>query len=204
MRALVRPPYLFRKLFPGALWRMNKSEKKIYLTFDDGPVPGVTPEALSVLQQFNVKATFFCVGNNVQKYPEIFKQIISEGHAVGNHTFGHADGWNTTTKNYLKEVQLCSEQFSSNIFRPPYGRMRKPQRKQIQRKYKIVLWDVLTYDFDKEWSGENCLQTALKYSREGSIVVFHDSEKAKDRMLFALPKFIEEMQGRGFEFGLLA
>ncbi|MCX6310199.1 MAG: polysaccharide deacetylase family protein [Bacteroidetes bacterium] len=183
---------------------MNKSEKKIYLTFDDGPVPGVTPEALSVLQQFNVKATFFCVGNNVQKHPEIFKQIISEGHAVGNHTFGHADGWNTTTKNYLKEVQLCSEQFSSNIFRPPYGRMRKPQRKQIQRKYKIVLWDVLTYDFDKEWSGENCLQTALKYSREGSIVVFHDSEKAKDRMLFALPKFIEEMQGRGFEFGLLA
>ncbi len=203
MRALVRPPYLFRKLIPGALWRMNKTEKKIYLTFDDGPVPGVTPEALSVLKNFNVKATFFCVGNNVRKHPEIFKQIISEGHAVGNHTFAHADGWNMTTKNYLSEVQKCSEIFSSKLFRPPYGRMRTPQRKKIQRKFKIVLWDVLTYDFDSELSGEDCLQATLKNSREGSIVVFHDSVKAKERMLFVLPKFIEEMKGRGFEFGVL-
>jgi peptidoglycan/xylan/chitin deacetylase (PgdA/CDA1 family) len=203
MRALVRPPLLFRKIVPGALWRMNKTEKKIYITFDDGPVPGVTPEALSVLKKFGVKATFFCVGNNVRKHPEIFKQIISEGHSVGNHTFDHANGWELTTRNYLKEVQQCADVFSSGLFRPPYGKMRPSQRKAIQRKFKIVLWDVLTYDFDKEWSGEDCLQTALKYSREGSIVVFHDSEKAKERMLYALPKFIEEMKRRGFEFGVL-
>lgn len=203
MRALVRPPYLFRRLYPGALWRMNKTEKKIYITFDDGPVPGVTPAALAVLKEFNVKATFFCVGNNVENHPEIFKQIIAEGHSVGNHTFNHSDGWNTNTMSYLNNVQQCAEVFSSKLFRPPYGRMRPKQAKAIKRQYKIVLWDVLTYDFDKELSGENCLQMALKNSREGSIVVFHDSEKAKERMLFALPKFIEEMKGRGFEFGIL-
>jgi peptidoglycan/xylan/chitin deacetylase (PgdA/CDA1 family) len=203
MRALVRPPLLFRNIVPGALWRMNKTEKKIYLTFDDGPVPGVTPEALSVLRKFNVKATFFCVGNNAQKYPEIFKQILEEGHSVGNHTFAHLNGWETTTVNYLKSVEECAEVFSSNLFRPPYGKMRPSQRKAIQRKFRIVLWDVLTYDFDREWSGEDCLQTALNYSRNGSIVVFHDSEKAKERMLYALPKFIEEMKEKGFEFGVL-
>ena len=116
----------------------------------------------------------------MKKHPEIFQQLIDEGHALGNHTFHHVDGWNTTTRSYLREVQQCAEVFSSKLFRPPYGRMRPAQRKAIQRKYKIVLWDVLTYDFDKDWSGEDCLQTALKYSREGSIVVFHDSEKAKE------------------------
>lgn len=203
MRALIRPPLLFRKIVRGALWRMNKKEKKIYLTFDDGPVPSATTDVLSILKKFNVKATFFCVGENVKKHPEIFQQLIDDGHALGNHTFHHVDGWNTTTRSYLREVQQCAEVFSSKLFRPPYGRMRPAQRKAIQRKYKIVLWDVLTYDFDKNWSGEDCLQTALKYSREGSIVVFHDSEKAKERMLFALPKFIEEMLGKGFEFGVL-
>jgi peptidoglycan/xylan/chitin deacetylase (PgdA/CDA1 family) len=182
---------------------MNKTEKKIFLTFDDGPVPGVTPEALSVLKKFDVKATFFCVGNNVEKHPEIYKQILDEGHSTGNHTFHHVDGWNTSTKNYIEEVNSCSRFVASKLFRPPYGRMRPPQRKIIQRKFKIILWDVLTYDFDKTLSGEDCLQLALNNSREGSIVVFHDSEKAKERMLYALPKYIEEMKGRGFEFGVL-
>lgn len=203
MHTLVRPPLLLRKIYPGALWRMKSREKKIYLTFDDGPVPGVTPAALSVLKQFNIKATFFCVGENVQKHPEVFQQVISEGHSIGNHTFHHVDGWNTSTRTYLREVQQCAEMFTSKLFRPPYGRMRPPQRKAIQRKYKIVLWDVLTYDFDKELNGEQCLQLALKNSREGSVVVFHDSEKAKERMLYALPKFIEKMKARGFEFGVL-
>jgi peptidoglycan/xylan/chitin deacetylase (PgdA/CDA1 family) len=203
MAILVRPPYLLRKLYPGAIWRMNKTEKKIYLTFDDGPVPGVTPEALSVLRTFGVKATFFCVGNNVEKHPEIYRQILDEGHVTANHTFHHVDGWNVTTKEYLQEVTQCSHVVASKLFRPPYGRMRPKQRKALQRKYKIILWDVLTYDFDKTVSAEYCLRLALDNSREGSIVVFHDSEKAKERMLFALPKYIEEMQGRGFEFGVL-
>jgi peptidoglycan/xylan/chitin deacetylase (PgdA/CDA1 family) len=203
MQALVRPPLLLRKIYPGALWRVKSAEKKIYLTFDDGPVPGVTPAALSILKEFNIRATFFCVGENVQKYPEIFQQLIDQGHSTGNHTFHHVDGWNTTTRAYLREVQQCAEMVSSKLFRPPYGRMRPPQRKAIQRKYKIVLWDVLTYDFDKELSGEDCLQLALKNSREGSVVVFHDSEKAKERMLYALPKYIAEMKERGFEFGVV-
>ncbi len=203
MTLLVRPPYLFRRLYPGVIWRMNKTEKKIYLTFDDGPVPGVTPEALSVLKQFGVKATFFCVGNNVAKHPEIYNRIISEGHSVGNHTFHHKDGWNTSGKKYLEEVVLCSRHVDSKLFRPPYGRLSPSQRKAIQSKFKIILWDVLTYDFEASLSGEECLNLALKNSREGSIVVFHDSEKAKERMLFALPKFIEAMLGRGFEFGVL-
>jgi len=203
MNALVRPPLLLQKIYPGALWRMNSKEKKIYLTFDDGPVPGVTPAALSILKEFNIKATFFCVGENVQKHPEIFQQLISDGHSIGNHTFHHVDGWNTPTRAYLREVQHCAEFVSTKLFRPPYGRMRPPQRKAIQRKYKIVLWDVLTYDFDKDLSGEDCLQLALKNSREGSVVVFHDSEKAKERMLYALPKYVEEMKKRGFEFGVL-
>ena len=203
MPLLVRPPYLFRKLYPGATWRMSKTEKKIFLTFDDGPVPGVTPEALSVLRTFGIKATFFCVGHNVEKHPDIYQQILDEGHTTANHTFHHVDGWNTSTKEYLDDVERCSQIVSSGLFRPPYGRMRPPQRKVIQRKFKIVLWDVLTYDFDKTISGEQCLQFALTNSREGSIVVFHDSEKAKERMLYALPKYIEEMKGRGFEFGVL-
>ncbi len=203
MQLLVRPPYLFRKLYPGAIWRMSKTEKKIFLTFDDGPVPGVTPEALSVLRTFGIKATFFCVGHNVEKHPGIYQQILDEGHATANHTFHHVDGWNTPTKEYIDEVERCSQFVSSGLFRPPYGRMRPPQRKVIQRKFKIVLWDVLTYDFDKTISGEQCLQFALNNSREGSIVVFHDSEKAKEKMLYALPKYIVEMRERGFEFGTL-
>jgi peptidoglycan/xylan/chitin deacetylase (PgdA/CDA1 family) len=203
MPLLVRPPYLFRKLYPGVIWRMSKTEKKIFLTFDDGPVPGVTPEALSVLKKLDVKATFFCVGNNAEKHSGIYQQILADGHAVGNHTFHHVDGWETSSKNYLAEVEHCARFVPSGLFRPPYGRMRPPQRKAIQRKYKIVLWDVLTYDFDKTLSGEDCLQLALNNSREGSIVVFHDSEKAKERMLYALPKYIEEMKRRGFGFGVL-
>jgi peptidoglycan-N-acetylglucosamine deacetylase len=203
MRALVRPPALLRNIYRGALWRMDRDEKIIYLTFDDGPVPGVTPAALSVLKEHDVRATFFCVGDNVRKHPEIFQQLLAEGHAVGNHTFHHTDGWNTATRPYLREVQQCAEVVRSNLFRPPYGRMRPPQLKAIRRKYTVVLWDVLTYDFDRERSGEECLELALDYARPGSIVVFHDSEKAKERMLYALPRFIEAMKREGFAFGTL-
>jgi peptidoglycan/xylan/chitin deacetylase (PgdA/CDA1 family) len=182
---------------------MNKNEKKIFLTFDDGPVPGITPAALSVLKEAGVKASFFCVGENVEKHPEIYQQILAEGHTTGNHTFHHVDGWNSSTRNYLDEVSRCAKVISSKLFRPPYGRMRPSQRKAIQRNYKIVLWDVLTYDFEKTLSGEDCLELALKNSRNGSIIVFHDSEKAKERMLYALPKYIEEMKKRGFAFGVL-
>ncbi|HTL82349.1 MAG TPA: polysaccharide deacetylase family protein [Bacteroidia bacterium] len=203
MRMLARPPALLRQLYPGALWRVKTNEKKIFLTFDDGPVPGVTTEVLSVLKQFGAQATFFCVGDNVRKHPEIFQQIISEGHRVGNHTFNHVDGWKQTKQQYLRQVNLCAENFQSEFFRPPYGRMRRSQFSAIKKKYKVVMWDVLTCDFDKDLSADEVLEIALKNSRAGSIVVFHDSEKAKDRMLKVLPEYLTEMKRRGFEFGEL-
>lgn len=203
MRALARAPLLLRQVYPGALWKVSTAEKKIYLTFDDGPVPGVTPAALSILKEAGVPATFFCVGNNVQKHPEIFRQVLAAGHSTGNHTFNHADGWKTTRQAYLRDVQQCAEQFSSPLFRPPYGRMRRSQFSAIRRKYKVVMWDVLTCDFDPALSREDVLAIALRLSRPGSIVVFHDSEKAKEKMLWALPKYIEEMKARGYSFGVL-
>lgn len=200
---MVRPPHVFRKVYPGATWRMPKTEKKIYLTFDDGPVPGITTEALSVLKKFDVKATFFCVGENMQRHPEIFQQIIADGHAVGNHTMHHIDGWKHSWFDYMRDVKECSAIFQTKLFRPPYGHMRRSQFNTLSRRCKVIMWDVLTYDFDKTYAREHCLELAISNSRNGSIVVFHDSEKAKERMLFALPRFIEEMLARGYTFGTL-
>lgn len=203
MNTLVRPPRLLQQVYPGALWRMPATDKTIYLTFDDGPVPGVTTEALAVLKQFGVHATFFCVGDNVQKHPEVFAQLLAEGHRTGNHTFNHFDGWTHTRMSYLRNVQQCAGVVQSNLFRPPYGRMRRSQHHAIRRHYKVVMWDVLTCDFNTKLEGEACLNLALLYSRPGSIVVFHDSLKAAPRMLHALPRYIETMLQEGWKFGLL-
>jgi peptidoglycan/xylan/chitin deacetylase (PgdA/CDA1 family) len=203
MRALARPPALLRKIFPGAYWRMKKTEKVIYLTFDDGPVPGATSAALSILREHGIKASFFCVGDNVRKHPEIYRQVIADGHRVGNHTVHHVDGWRTNSMKYLREVQECAALVDSVLFRPPYGRMRRSVFKTLRRKYKIVMWDVLTCDFDLSLAREHVLEIALMYSRPGSIVVFHDSEKALRNMQWALPKYIEEMKAQGYEFRVL-
>lgn len=203
MPLMVRPPQLFRRLYNGAVWRMDRNEKKIYLTFDDGPVPGVTTEALSVLKQHNIRATFFCVGENVQKHPEIFQQIITDGHSVGNHTMHHVDGWKLSWRDYMRDVKECSAVFSSQLFRPPYGHMRRSHFATLSRRCKVIMWDVLTYDFDKSYAPEHCLELALMNSRPGSVVVFHDSEKAKERMLYALPRYIEVMKQSGYTFEAL-
>lgn len=203
MQIMVRPPHLFRQVYKGATWRMSHSEKKIYLTFDDGPVPGVTTEALSLLKKYDVKATFFCVGENVKKHPEIFEQIIAGGHSVGNHTMHHFDGWKHSWFDYMRDVKECAQTFHSKLFRPPYGHMRRSQFQTLARRCKVIMWDVLTCDYDKSYAKEHCLELALMYSREGSIVVFHDSEKARERMLYAMPRYIEVMKERGFEFGVL-
>lgn len=203
MSIMVRPPHLFRQVYPGAVWRMPDSEKKIYLTFDDGPVPGITTEVLSILDKYSVKATFFCVGENVQRHPELFQQLTANGHATGNHTMHHIDGWKYSWFDYMRDVKECAAVFNTPLFRPPYGHMRRSQFNTLSRRCRIIMWDVLTYDFDKTYAREYCLELALRYSREGSIVVFHDSEKAKDRMLYALPRYIEEMKDRGFSFDVL-
>lgn len=200
---LVRPPYLLKKLYPNAIWRMNAAQKKIYLTFDDGPVPDITPWVLDVLKKDNIKATFFCVGENVVKYPELFQRIIDEKHQIGNHTFNHVNGWNTHTNQYLQNIEKCAEVVRSKLFRPPYGRLKKSQMSKLKSQYSIVMWDVLSGDYDKKTSQEKCLYNVISTVRNGSIVVFHDSYKAQKKVEYALPCFINWALEAGFEFGIL-
>ena len=209
-----------RKIYPSAVWRIPITEKKIFLTFDDGPIPEITPWVLAMLKKFSAKATFFCVGENIEKHPEIFRQIISEGHSIGNHTYNHLNGWKTKTKGYLNNVSRCDSAISNNrlsvnshqtnsppvtddrlpLFRPPYGRMKQSQISNLKSQYSIVMWDVLSGDFDENTSEEKCLKNVLSKAREGSIVVFHDSVKAKKNLQYVLPKFLEHFSKKGFEF----
>jgi peptidoglycan/xylan/chitin deacetylase (PgdA/CDA1 family) len=192
---------------------MPSTKKEIYLTFDDGPVYGPTEFVLDTLAKASAKATFFCIGDNVRKHPDVFKRIVSEGHAVGNHTFNHLSGWSTPTETYLDNIRqfesesakaLANEKRNdSMLFRPPYGRIKFSQIKALPE-YKIVMWDVLSLDYDKSVSPEKCLRNTLKAIRPGSIVVFHDSLKAEKNMKFALPRLIVALKEEGFEFKKLS
>ena len=179
---------------------MNPSENKIYLTFDDGPVPEITPWVLNLLKQENIKATFFCVGANVAKYPEIYNQIIEQGHSVGNHTYNHLNGWNTDTNKYIQNVKHCSELVSTNLFRPPYGKLKHAQSLILNSQYSIIMWDVLSGDYSKETTPEKCLKNVNDNVRNGSIILFHDSLKAQTNMQYTLPKFITFAKEKGFVF----
>lgn len=197
---LVKTPQFIQKLFPNFTWRIPSAEKQIYLTFDDGPIPDVTPWVIEQLKAYNAKATFFCVGDNVSKNPEVFKQILDEGHKVGNHTYNHLNGWTTDNVKYFLNVRRCAHQIKSNLFRPPYGRLMPKQAEFLQRHYRIVMWDVLSGDFDPDISAEQCLSNILKNAKPGSIVVLHDSLKAKDKLHFVLPKVLEYFSEKGFRF----
>ncbi len=197
---LVQPTYLIKSIYPKAIWRKAPTEKKLYLTFDDGPIPEITTWVLDVLKQYNVKATFFCVGNNVEKHPAIFQRIVDEKHSVGNHTYNHLNGWKTHSPLYLKNVSRCKELVASNLFRPPYGKIKKTQFNILRRYYSIVLWDVLSGDYDKKTSPEKCLKNVVEKYRNGSIIVFHDNIKAWTNLQFALPKFIEHALKEGYRF----
>lgn len=200
---LTRPPYLLKKLYPDAIWRKDISTKKIYLTFDDGPVPAVTPWVLDILKQYNIKATFFCVGENVQKNTTIYQRILAENHSVGNHTFNHLNGWSTQSHKYIQNIEQCAELVHTNLFRPPYGRTRKSQAKHLRPHYSIIMWDVLSGDYNKKTSKEKCLQNVTDNFRNGSIIVFHDSLKAQKNLEYTLPRFIEYALKNGFEFACL-
>jgi peptidoglycan/xylan/chitin deacetylase (PgdA/CDA1 family) len=200
---LVRPPYLLKKLYARGVWRKDVTEKKIYLTFDDGPVPLVTPWVLDVLKEAGIVATFFCVGENVQKHPDIYQRIIHDNHAVGNHTYHHISGWNTTLREYMADVEKCAAYVTSNLFRPPYGRIRKVQQRQLEIQYSIVMWDVLSGDYDRCTTPERCLKNVTAKVRNGSIILFHDSVKAQKNMQYALPRFIADAKAKGYEFGKL-
>jgi peptidoglycan/xylan/chitin deacetylase (PgdA/CDA1 family) len=197
-------PFWIRAIYPdGLTWRVPTNKQEVFLTFDDGPVPEVTPLVLEILKKYNVKATFFCVGENVQKYPEVYDLLQREGHAVGNHTFHHVKAWKTGFHDYLSEVEQCNELMHSRLFRPPHGQINRKLARQLGKYYRIIMWSVLTGDYNKNRTGHQCLLNAIKYTEPGSIIVFHDSIKALDRMEYALPLYIEYCTKEGYSFGIL-
>jgi peptidoglycan/xylan/chitin deacetylase (PgdA/CDA1 family) len=198
----ISPPFLLRWFYPGDLiWRIDTGgEKLIYLTFDDGPVPGITPKILHILSEFNAKATFFHVGENVMRYPEIYEQVVEDGHSIGNHTYNHINGWKSNLDDYVENVKKCNLLVKSKLLRPPFGKIRYQQIKTLRTDYKIIMWSVMSYDFDKNVSGEECVKNVIKTAGPGSIVVFHDSIKAEKNVLYALPEVLEYFSLKGFQF----
>jgi peptidoglycan/xylan/chitin deacetylase (PgdA/CDA1 family) len=194
-----------RPFFGKLLWKVEDAGKKIYLTFDDGPIPEVTPRVLDILDDFGWKATFFCVGENVKKYPELYDEILKRGHRTGNHSFNHLKGWNYNAEEYVQNVQKASEYIQSDLFRPPYGRITKKQAFIIRNvyKFKVVMWDVITYDYSKKQSTVQILKILRKNLRKGSIVVFHDSIKSEENVLNSLPKALEFWKSAGYSYGIL-
>ncbi|MBL6876525.1 MAG: polysaccharide deacetylase family protein, partial [Chitinophagales bacterium] len=183
---LPKTPEIAKKIFPKLKWDEKTEEKTVYLTFDDGPTPGLTRWVLDQLREYDAKATFFCLGKNAELYPAIFEETLKEGHAVGNHTYNHLDSWKSNRKKYLQDIERCDQVFSSKYFRPPYGKLKPGIRTAIRKKYEIVMWDVMAYDFDQSISSEQCLNNVLDNVKTGSIIVFHDSIKAEKHIRYAL------------------
>jgi peptidoglycan-N-acetylglucosamine deacetylase len=210
----VKTNYFIKKIFPNYVWDIPNNENKVFLTFDDGPIPEITEWTLEQLKKYDAKATFFCIGNNIEKHPDIFNNIITQGHAIGNHTFNHLNGWKNSTEDYIENVKLCQSQITNpkshpsdselaqqilNLFRPPYGKI-KPSQSRILRKlgYKIIMWDILSYDFDQTITPEKCLDNVLKNVVNGSIIVFHDNVKTEQNLKYALPKTLAFLKEKGF------
>ena len=197
---LVKTPQFIQSLFPNFFWKVPSDEKIIYLTFDDGPIPEVTPWVLKQLKAYDAKATFFCVGDNVKKHPEVFQDVLDHGHAVGNHTNNHMNGWSTDNIQYFHNVRNCARLVKSDLFRPPYGRLKPKQAQFLQRHYKIIMWDVLSGDFDPEISKDQCIYNVTSKAKKGSIIVFHDSLKAFEKLQYVLPKVLKHFHDLGYTF----
>jgi peptidoglycan/xylan/chitin deacetylase (PgdA/CDA1 family) len=201
---LIKTPFWLRAFYPKCTWNIPSKEKVIYLSFDDGPHPEATPFVLDQLRKFNAKATFFCIGNNVLKHPNVYESILQEGHRVGNHTYDHVNGWKTETVQYLENIKDAASLIDSNLFRPPYGRITKKQIRAIHSNpdlpQQIIMWDVLSGDFDLKIDGKICANNVIKNTGPGSIIVFHDSQKAWDRMSIALPIVLAHFSKLGFRF----
>lgn len=210
MKYFVKTPWLLKKLYPAFIWHMPAKEKTLYLTFDDGPHETATPFVLDELKKYNAKATFFCIGKNVVAHPEIYHRIQAEGHAVGNHTYSHLNGWKSDDTAYINDIIKAAESIDSRLFRPPYGRIRKFQAKILQRSdnaahrlFSIIMWDVLSGDFDIDASPQKCLSNVVDNAGSGSVIVFHDSTKAWNRMSYALPEVLAHFTEKGFSFAAL-
>jgi peptidoglycan-N-acetylglucosamine deacetylase len=190
---------IFTYVLPSTLlWQVKTVDKAVYLTFDDGPIPELTGEILEILEKFDARATFFCVGENVKRYPDIYSLILEKGHTVGNHTHHHLKGWSTNYNEYMEDIREAGKYIESGLFRPPYGLMSYRQAKALSKEYQIVMWSVLTKDYDPEVSREECLEIALQGVRPGSIIVFHDNIKAREKVLYALPKLLEHLEKEGY------
>ena len=193
-----------QRLYPNVVWRKDKTQKKVYLTFDDGPIPECTPQVLDILAQYGVHATFFMVADNAVRYPNLLERVRNEGHAVGNHTYHHIKGFKHSTHDYLQDVEKADQVLQTHLFRPPHGRMTAQQKKAILAQgYTIVLWDVLTHDYNPRYSVEHMLKVIKRYTRNGSVITCHDSLKSKDRLLTLLPQMIEYLHNQGYEFATL-
>lgn len=201
---LVKTPKFIPNLFPNFTWKIPTNEKVLYITFDDGPVPEVTPWVLEQLKEYKAKATFFCVGENVQKHPDIFQRVKDNGHAVGSHTFNHMNGWTSENVPYFHNVRYGAQVVGSTLFRPPYGRIKRKQAQFLQRHYRIVMWDVLSGDFDTDLDGDQVAQNVIQNANSGSIVVFHDSLKSLRNLKKALPQVLAHFSELGYRFEALS
>ena len=198
---ITEPPAIFlRWQYPHALWRMNRKEKAVYLTFDDGPIPEVTPWVLDVLDKYGIKATFFMVGDNIRKHPEVFEMVKARGHRLGNHTFNHIGGLRHGITSYRNNVDKANEYLHTDLFRPPHGWMKWDQYVFVKRRYKVVMWDLVTRDYSTRLNGRDVLLNVRRFARPGSIITFHDSVKSHDKLLYALPRAIEWLLSQGYSF----
>ena len=195
-----QPPLVLRWLYPRACWRMDKNEKSVYLTFDDGPIPEITPWVLDLLDHYGIKATFFCVGDNVRKHPETFRMVVERGHSVGNHTMHHLQGAKVTTARYVADIMEAHALIDSPLFRPPHGLIRWKQAAAIKDNMRIIMYDLVTRDYSKKLTGEQVLDNVRRYVRNGSIIVFHDSLKSESNLRYALPRAIEWLKENGYQF----
>jgi len=210
MKLWIKTHKIIKWLFPKYVWDIPNTDNKVYLTFDDGPIPEVTEFVLSELEKYKAKATFFCIGDNIRKNPGIFEKVMASGNAIGNHTFNHLKGWETETEKYIENVKLCEaqmdlHQIKTNLLRPPYGKIKRSQAKNLRKSgYKIIMWDIVSADFDATVGPEECLQNVLKNVASGSIIVFHDSLKAFPNMRYALPETLKFLSEKGFKCEALA
>lgn len=199
----IKIPWIAKQLFASYTWSIDTKEEEVFLTFDDGPHPVITPWVLEQLKTYNARATFFCIGKNVQEHPAIYARVLNEGHATGNHTYNHVNGWKVDAKEYLQDVTKAAALIQTNLFRPPYGRIKWKQAKQINKALnrddaKVIMWDVLSADFDQTITKEECLQNVISNYTKGSVIVFHDSEKAFPHLQFVLPKLLEHLKQEGY------
>ncbi len=200
---MIKSSSILRRFYPSLVWKVKTNEKKIYLTFDDGPIPEITEWVLDELRKYHAKATFFCIGENVAKHPNLFSAIVAEKHLVGNHTFNHLNGWETSNLEYFDNIEKANQLINSNYFRPPYGKISRSQIKYLKSKYKIIMWDLLSYDFDIQTSPDTCFKNATKNYEAGSIIVFHDSLKAKNNLYNSLPQTLNFYSKQGYSFETL-